>query len=170
MRDERRQDHSYFKFSNNARLTTAPSPITAAAMPSPTSNLLALRTVTAGACRSAGPGEEGNGPGLLTAEPVLVGGRAAGAGAAAVGGRGGGGGGAPAADGAGPLTVAPPGEDAGAPPGNVGNLMVGEDAGLGGRLIRTVSFLGWTLAASPGLGGTAPPGTLGLVSAIIVNC
>ena len=30
----------------------------------------------------------------------------------------------------------------GAPVGNVGNLIVGEAVGLGGRLMRTVSFLG----------------------------
>jgi len=48
--------------------------------------------------------------------------------------------------------------------------MVGEEAGLGGRLIRTVSFFGCTFAASPGLGGSAPPGTGGMFSAIIVTC
>ena len=42
--------------------------------------------------------------------------------------------------------------------GSVGSLIVGEAVGLGGRLMRTVSFLGWTLAASAGLGGRAPPG------------
>jgi hypothetical protein len=31
---------------------------------------------------------------------------------------------------------------AGAPAGSVGNLIVGADVGLGGKLMRTVSFLG----------------------------
>lgn len=38
--------------------------------------------------------------------------------------------------------------------------------GLGGKLIRTVSFFGCTLAASAGLGGTPPGGGFGLLSAI----
>jgi hypothetical protein len=47
----------------------------------------------------------------------------------------------------------------GALPGaSVGSLIVGAEVGLGGKLMRTVSFLGWTLAASAGLGGKAPPG------------
>lgn len=54
----------------------------------------------------------------------------------------------------------------GPPAGRVGSLIVGEELGLGGRLMRTVSFLGWTFAASAGLGGTAPPGVMGLLSAI----
>ena len=43
--------------------------------------------------------------------------------------------------------------------------MVGAAEGLGGKLIRTVSFLGWTFPVSF-LGGTAPLGTLGMFSAI----
>lgn len=43
---------------------------------------------------------------------------------------------------------------AGAPAGIAGNLMVGDAAGFGGREIRTVSFLGATLGASDGRGGT----------------
>ena len=43
--------------------------------------------------------------------------------------------------------------------------MVGAAEGLGGKLIRTVSFLGWTLPVSF-LGGTAPLGMLGMFSAI----
>jgi hypothetical protein len=44
--------------------------------------------------------------------------------------------------------------------GKVGNLIVA--VGLGGKLMRTVSFLGWTLAASPrGLGGTGDNGAFG---------
>jgi hypothetical protein len=35
---------------------------------------------------------------------------------------------------------------------------VGAAVGFGGKAMRTVSFLGWTLAASGGLGGTPPGG------------
>jgi hypothetical protein len=45
-------------------------------------------------------------------------------------------------------------------------LIVAVAEGFGGRLMRTVSFFGCTLAASPGLGGT---GTLGMFSAIAIN-
>jgi hypothetical protein len=46
-------------------------------------------------------------------------------------------------------------------------LIVGAAVGLGGKLIRTVSFLGCTFAASVGLGGTAPDdGVFGTFSAI----
>jgi hypothetical protein len=47
-------------------------------------------------------------------------------------------------------------EEGPAPVGSVGNLIVGAEVGLGGKLIRTVSFLGCTLALSAGLGGSAP--------------
>jgi hypothetical protein len=55
--------------------------------------------------------------------------------------------------------------------GMVGSLIVAVEVGLGGRLIRTVSFFGWTLAASDGLGGGGGgggvlPGTFGVLSAI----
>ena len=143
-------------------LTTAPRAVTAAAIARPTSSALILRAAETVPGRRAGAGAEAA-AGRLTLEPVPVGGRAAGAGAAAVGGRGGGGAGAVGAE-----VLAPVGVAAGPPAGRVGNLMVGEDAGLGGKLIRTVSFFGWTLAASAGFGGTAPPGTVGLLSAIIV--
>jgi hypothetical protein len=53
----------------------------------------------------------------------------------------------------------------GPPGGSVGNLIVGAAEGFGGKLIRTVSFLGWTLPVSF-LGGTAPAGILGMLSAI----
>ena len=46
----------------------------------------------------------------------------------------------------------------GPPGGNVGSLMVGAAVGLGGKLMRTVSFLGCTLPVSF-FGGTAPVGT-----------
>ena len=47
-----------------------------------------------------------------------------------------------------------------------GILIVGAAVGLGGKLIRTVSFFGWTLAGSVDLGGTAPDGMFGMLSAI----
>jgi hypothetical protein len=53
----------------------------------------------------------------------------------------------------------------GPPGGNVGSLIVGAAEGLGGRLMRTVSFFGWTFPVSF-FGGTAPPGMLGIFSAI----
>jgi hypothetical protein len=43
--------------------------------------------------------------------------------------------------------------------------MVGAADGFGGKLMRTVSFLGWTLPVSF-FGGTAPVGILGMFSAI----
>ena len=53
--------------------------------------------------------------------------------------------------------------------GKVGNLIVA--VGLGGRLMRTVSFFGCTLAASTGFGGIPPGGRLGLLSAIkLIQC
>jgi hypothetical protein len=57
------------------------------------------------------------------------------------------------------------GPPVGPPGGSVGNLMVGAAEGLGGRLMRTVSFLGWTFPVSF-FGGTAPLGMLGIFSAI----
>ena len=93
-------------------------------------------------------------PGLNSSNmAVLVGDRlrgAVGAAAAVVG--------AAGAIGAEVAPVGPPG-------GSVGSLMVGAAEGLGGRLIRTVSFLGWTLPVSF-FGGTAPLGTFGIFSAI----
>src|ERR1035438_2611586 len=58
----------------------------------------------------------------------------------------------------------------GPPGGSVGNLIVGAAEGFGGRLMRTVSFLGWTLPVSFFGGGTAPPGPPGMfegMSAIV---
>jgi hypothetical protein len=46
--------------------------------------------------------------------------------------------------------------------------MVGAAEGLGGKLMRTVSFLGWTLPVSF-FGGTAPLGMFGMFSAIKYN-
>lgn len=49
-----------------------------------------------------------------------------------------------------------------------GILIVGAAVGLGGKLIRTVSFFGWTLADSEGFGEGAPEGPVGVFSAINV--
>ena len=55
----------------------------------------------------------------------------------------------------------------GAAEAGAGILIVGAAVGFGGRLIRTVSFLGCTFAASVGRGGTAPDdGVFGMFSAI----
>src|SRR5437762_5830678 len=54
----------------------------------------------------------------------------------------------------------------GAAGAGAGILIVGAAVGLGGKLIRTVSFFGCTLAASVGFGGTAPEGGFGGFSAI----
>lgn len=137
-------------------------------MLNPTSSPLTLLTAECAGGRGAGIPEGAPG-GRLTAAPVPVGGRAAGAAVAgadepAVGGRG--------APGAAGDAVAPGEEGAdgtdGPPEGSVGSLMVGDDVGLGGRLMRTVSFFGCTFEASGGLGGTEPPGVMGLLSAIVV--
>jgi len=53
----------------------------------------------------------------------------------------------------------------GAAGAGAGILIVGAAVGLGGKLIRTVSFFGCTLAASAGFGGT-PEGGIALLSAI----
>jgi hypothetical protein len=126
--------------------TKAARPATAAAMANPVSKPL---TAGAGAWRGIGEGRVPV-PGAAVGRGAVVGaaadeeeGTAAGAaatGAAAATGRG-------AAEGA-------------------GILMLGAAVGLGGRLIRTVSFFGCTLAASAGLGGTAPEGVPGMFSAI----
>jgi len=88
--------------------------------------------------------------------PVAVG--------AAVG-RGAGVGGAGACAGAGAATTGAAAA-AGATGAGAGILIVGAAVGLGGKLIRTVSFFGCTLAASVGFGGTAPEGGFGILSAI----
>ena len=66
--------------------------------------------------------------------------------------------GAPAGGCAGAAAWAPA---AGAGACGVGSFMVGEAVGLGGRLIRTVSVFGCTLATSTGLGGMGAAGKLG---------
>jgi len=54
------------------------------------------------------------------------------------------------------------GAPVGPPGGSVGSLMVGAVDGFGGKLIRTVSFLGCTLPVSFLTGGTAPVGAPGM--------
>src|SRR6185295_12338555 len=98
-----------------------------------------------GAAATAGRGASG------AAAPARGAGAAAGAAAAVCAGAGGAVG----------TPVGPPG-------GSVGNLIVGAAEGFGGRLMRTVSFLGWTFPVSF-FGGTAPPGVLGMFSAINVT-
>ena len=49
----------------------------------------------------------------------------------------------------------------------VGILIVGAAVGFGGKLIRTVSFFGWTFPDSDGFVGVAPPGRFGVFSGII---
>ena len=50
--------------------------------------------------------------------------------------------------------------------GSEGSLIVGAAVGFGGKAMRTVSFLGCTLAASGGFGGTGGTGEFGVGSAI----
>src|SRR5688572_13801683 len=127
-------------------LTTAPSPTTAAAMLKPTSTVLTPRRITGAAAGRAGIlGDEAAAAGRETVEPVPDGGRSVEAGAPAagppaVGGRGAAGAGV-APGGLTEAGTAPPGVD-GPPAGRVGNLIVGAELGFGGRLMRTVSFLG----------------------------
>ena len=128
--------------------TSAMMPTIAAAIARPLSIPL-----NAGAAigRDAGAGRE-------AAEGAATAGRAAAAGTDA---------GAPVAvDGAGAATGAAGAGVAAATAAGEGILMVGAAVGLGGRLIRTVSFLGCTFADSEGLGGAAPGGTCGVFSAI----
>jgi hypothetical protein len=122
---------------------TAIKPTMAAATARKVSRALTLwPTTTFGAGRGAeaGAGREPAGAGAATGAAPARGAAAGGAAKVAVG--------AGAA-------VGPPG-------GKVGNLMVGAAEGLGGKLIRTVSFLGWTFPVSF-LGGTAPMGAFGIL-------
>jgi hypothetical protein len=151
----------------------AARPTTAAAMANPVSSVLIVLEAGAawrGAAAGAAAGRAGGAP---TLEGRAEGGATATAGAAL--GRGAG----PGAIGACELGGGAAGL-AGAPAGKEGSLMValglgaatpgeeggGPAAGFGGKLIRTVSFFGWTFALSAGLGGTPGPGGVGLFSAI----
>jgi hypothetical protein len=57
---------------------------------------------------------------------------------------------------------------AGAPGFLAGRPMRTVSFGFGGRLMRTVSFFGFTLESSPGFGGTPPVGIL--LSSAIIGC
>ena len=142
-------------------LATLANPITAAAIARPMSSPLTPRRTGA----IAGTAREGAAAVAVVVRVVVVvavPGRVAVAGAAGAAVAGLGGVGAPGAAVAG----AAPGA-AGAPvPGTLGNLIVAVGFGGVGRLMRTVSFFGWTFDGS-GLGGTPPPGTFGVLSAIV---
>ena len=69
-----------------------------------------------------------------------------------------------AADGAAGAGLAAAGAAGAAEGGGEGSRTVGAAVGFGGRAIRTVSFLGWTLAASPGVGGTGELGAFSDIS------
>jgi hypothetical protein len=128
---------------------SASTPITAAAIARMVSTVLmpGRAAIGAGAGRGAAGAAERATAGAAAVARGALGGAAGAAGPAA----------GAAGAGAGP-PLGPPG-------GSVGNLMVGAAEGLGGRLMRTVSFLGWTFPVSF-LGGTAPLGMLGIFSAI----
>ena len=104
---------------------------------------------------------EGAGRGVEVARATAAGADAAGAAArgAAVGAE------VAAAGAAGAAAIG--GAPEGPPGGKVGSLMVGAAEGLGGKLMRTVSFFGWTFPVSF-FGGSAPAGTFGIFSAIKV--
>jgi hypothetical protein len=134
-----------------------------AAMANPLSSPVMPRATAGAAGRGAGAGAAGlavvagaafAGAGVAAATATAAAGAPAAAGAAALGAAG---------------AAAAAAVGAGAPGAKVGNLIVGADVGLGGKLMRTVSFLGWTFEASAGLGGTAPPSGE-MLSAIIVSC
>jgi hypothetical protein len=134
-----------------AVVPTAAKPTTAAAIARILSRTLTVGAMTtgAGSGRGAGAGAGAAGRGAAGAAGMARGaadGAATAAGAAGAG---------DAAKGA---AVGPPG-------GKVGNFIVGAAEGLGGKLMRTVSFFGWTLPVSF-FGGTAPAGTFGRFSAI----
>src|SRR5262249_17507471 len=117
-----------------------------------------VRGAEAVAVRGAGAGVAG----ALAGGMAAVGEEAAAApagGGAPVGGAGGAGAGGGTAPGGAPARAAGPGSD--------GSFTVGPAVGFGGKVMRTVSFFGWTFAASLGRGGTAPLGGIGVLSAIL---
>jgi len=83
---------------------------------------------------------------------------------------GGGTGGAGALEAAGAAVAATGAADevigAGAPGAKVGSLIVGAEVGFRRQIDADGLFFGWTLEASAGRGGNAPPGVLGIFSAI----
>jgi hypothetical protein len=137
-----------------AVVPTAARPATAATM---------AKMVSSGLNVGAAATATGAGRGTAAGTGAGAAGRAATGAAAPTRGAAAGAAGAGVAVNAGAGAAAPP---VGPPGGKVGNLIVGAADGLGGRLIRTVSFFGWTFPVSF-LGGTAPAGILGMFSAII---
>ena len=147
-------------------LATLASPSTAAAIASPISRpLTATARRTGAVAGTARPAVAVVVVVVVVRVAVPVAGAAgrvavAGAAGAAVAGLGGVGAGAPVDAGAAvPVAGAA---------GTAGNLIVAVGLGGVGKLIRTVSFLGWTFAAS-GRGGTPPGGTFGVLSAIAIS-
>jgi hypothetical protein len=128
---------------------------TAAAMAKPLSNPVKPLATTIGRGATAGTAGTGLAGAATRVAAAPAGGGTGGAGALGVAGAAG------AATGAAEEPIG--GDEPGA---KVGSLMVGAEVGLGGKLMRTVSFFGWTLEASAGRGGNAPPGVLGIFSAI----
>ncbi len=137
--------------SSRKTRTKATTPRTAAATASPLSNIVIPVTEGAIALREGARGAAAAAEGGGTVDE----GRDAGAG-----------GGLPAGGAGGAGEAAALGAVATA---GVGILIVGAAVGFGGRLIRTVSFLGWTLAASAGLGGAGAAGVSGVFSAINIS-
>lgn len=134
----------------------ASKPATQAAMARIVSRGLTVGTATTAARCTAGAGRAAAAAGWAIVAPaatgaaVVVRGAATGA-AVPAGGRGG----------AGAAPGTPLGAPVGPPGGNVGNLMVGAADGLGGSVIRTVSFFGWTLPVDFFIGVTGVPETPG---------
>ncbi len=146
---------------NNTQ-TTAAMPTTAAAIARMKSSLLAGALAEAGlGALAAGIGAEGLAIEVPGAAAALAGVAVEVSGLApAEGGAGGAGAAGRAGDGAAGVAVTT-GAAGGVPAaGKVGSLIVAVAEGFGGRLMRTVSFLGCTLAASPGFGGTGAFGVL----------
>ena len=157
----------------------AAKPTTAAAIASPVSS--PLMVCLADATTGRGAGEAGRAAGAAATEER---GAPAGGGETLAGAELGRGAGAPGGVDAGAGVTAGPAEAGAAPAGTEGNLIValglaagggaptalggtGPAPGFGGKLIRTVSFFGWTLALSAGLGGMPEGGGgTGLLSAI----
>lgn len=138
-------------------MPSASTPSTMAA----TASALSRPVMAGAAATTAGRAATGAGVARGTAGAAAA--VARGAAAAAAGAATGAAAGAPAAGAA--AATAGAGLPAGPPGGRVGSLIVGAAVGFGGKVMRTVSFLGWTLPVSF-FGGTAPPGRFGMFSGI----
>jgi hypothetical protein len=127
----------------------AANPVTQAAMARMVSSGLTATAVGAATTRCTGAGRAAGCPPGATGAAVVV--RCAATGAAPAAGLGAAGAGA----------GMPPGAPVGPPGGKVGSLMVGAADGFGGKVIRTVSFFGWTFPVDFFMGVTGAPGTPG---------